>query len=75
MSSPIDRHLRDLAQKDPDLRRQAGEKFLGRPPEYGMILEQMEITSTMYGGCKDSAQWVDPEAMEHIYQYLWEAVS
>lgn len=51
-----------------------GEGIFGKPPEYQMILEQMEITSTMHGGYRDALQWIEPEAMEQMYQYLFEAV-
>lgn len=47
-----------------------GSGILGRPPEFDMILEQMEISSTMHGGYRDTPEWVEPEAMERIYGYL-----
>lgn len=51
-----------------------GEGLLGRPPEFDMIMGQMEVITTMHGGYRDTPQWVDPEAMEQVYHYLFEAV-
>lgn len=47
-----------------------GEGIFGRPPEFEMILGQMEVISTMHGGYRDTPEWVDPNIMEQIYQYL-----
>lgn len=49
--------------------------FLGRPPEFDMIMEQMEVTSTMHGSYRDTPEWVEPEAMEQVYRYLLDAVT
>lgn len=51
-----------------------GEGILGRPPEFHMIMEQMEVSSTMHGGCRDTPEWVDPETMKQMHLYLLEAV-
>ena len=51
-----------------------GSGFLGKPPEFQMILEQMEVSSTMHGGYRDTPEWVDPEAMNRVYEYLMDAV-
>lgn len=51
-----------------------GDGFLGRPPEFDMMMEQMEITTTMHGGYRDNPQSVEPEAMTQLYNYLTEAV-
>ena len=51
-----------------------GDGFLGRPPEFQMMLEQMEVTTTMHGGYRDAPQWVEEEAMEKAYSYLLEAI-
>lgn len=51
-----------------------GEGILGIPPEFHMIMEQMEVSSTMHGGCRDTPEWVDPETMKQMYLYLLEAV-
>lgn len=37
-------------------------------------MEQMEVSSTMHGGCRDTPEWVDPETMKQMYLYLLEAV-
>lgn len=51
-----------------------GEGLLGRPPEFDMIMDQMEISTTMHGGYRDTLEWVQPEAMEQMYGFLLEAV-
>lgn len=52
-----------------------GDGFLGRPPEFDMMMEQMEITTTMHGGYRDNPQSVEPEAMMQLYDYLLEAAT
>ena len=52
-----------------------GEGLFGRPPEYDMIFEQMEITTTMHGGYRDKIEYVNPEAMDKIYQFLLTALT
>ncbi|MGN0984605.1 MAG: M28 family peptidase [Gemmiger sp.] len=52
-----------------------GGGLLGRPPEMQMILGQMEVMSTMHGGFKDKVQWVQPAAMQQVYDYLLDALS
>ncbi len=47
-----------------------GEGLLGRPPEFEMILGQMEVVTTMHGGFRDSPEWIQTEAMENVYGYL-----
>jgi len=51
-----------------------GSGFLGHPPEFDMILSQMDVSSTMHGGYRDSPEWVEPEAMTRIYDYLMDAL-
>lgn len=51
-----------------------GSGILGRPPEFDMILEQMEISTTMHGGYRDSPEWVEPEAMARVYDYLMDGL-
>lgn len=51
-----------------------GSGFLGKPPEFQMIIEQMEISSTMHGGYRDTPEWVEPEAMNRVYEYLMGAL-
>ena len=50
------------------------EGILGRPPEFFMILSQMEITQTFHNGSKDSPEFVDELAMQKIHDYLLDAV-
>ena len=45
-------------------------KLLGRPPEFEMILGQMEVISTMHGGYRDTPEWVSSDTMNQIYHYL-----
>ncbi len=52
-----------------------GDGFLGRPPEFDMMMEQMEVSTTMHGGYRDHPEYVEPEAMSRIYHYLREAVT
>ncbi|WP_024346027.1 M28 family peptidase [Lacrimispora indolis] len=51
-----------------------GSGFLGHPPEFDMILSQMDVSTTMHGGYRDSPEWVEPEAMIRIYDYLMDAL-
>lgn len=50
-----------------------GSGLLGRPPEFELILGQMEVVSTMHGAFRDGVQWVQPAAMEQVYGYLLDA--
>ena len=52
-----------------------GGGLIGRPPEYDMMLEQMEVTTTMHGGSRDSVEYIEPETMEKMYEYLLESVT
>lgn len=52
-----------------------GEGLLGRPPEFDMILGQMEVITTMHGGYRDTPEWIEPETMERMYSYLLEALT
>lgn len=40
-----------------------------------MMMEQMEVSTTMHGGYRDHPEYVEPEAMSRIYHYLREAVT
>ena len=52
-----------------------GEGLLGRPPEFYMILSQMEITQTFHNNAKDSPEYVDDLAMTKVYDYLLDAMT
>ena len=52
-----------------------GDGLLGRPPEFDMMMEQMEVSTTMHGGYRDHPDYVESEAMSQIYGYLSEAVA
>lgn len=47
-----------------------GGGFFGRPPEYDMIFEQMEISTTMHGGYRDTPEYVEAESMQKVYDFL-----
>lgn len=47
----------------------------GRSPEFDMIVEQMEISTTMHGGYRDTPEYVDNEAMLKIYNFLLEGLN
>lgn len=47
-----------------------GGGLLGRPPEFEMITGQMEVSTTMHGGFRDTPEHVQPEAMQRMYDYL-----
>ncbi|MGI5989948.1 MAG: M28 family peptidase [Lachnospiraceae bacterium] len=48
----------------------SGSGLLGRTPEFRMMESDMEVTSTMHGGYRDTPDWVQPEAMEKLLNYL-----
>lgn len=52
-----------------------GGSFISRPPEFDMITGQMEVSTTMHGGFRDTAQSVQTEAMQLVYDYLYEALT
>ena len=47
-----------------------GDGLLGRSPEFKMMESDMEVSSTMHGGYRDTPDWVQPEAMESVLKYL-----
>lgn len=47
-----------------------GGGLFGRPPEYDMIFEQMEISTTMHGGYRDTPEYVETESMQTVYDFL-----
>ncbi|MFR8971405.1 MAG: hypothetical protein ACLVHY_12060, partial [Gemmiger sp.] len=51
-----------------------GMGLLGRSPEFKMMLGEMEVASTMHGGFRDAIKWVQPEAMQMLYDYLLDAM-
>ncbi|MEG0897600.1 MAG: M28 family peptidase [Ruthenibacterium sp.] len=50
-----------------------GGGFLGRPPEFEMMIGQMEVTTTMHGSFRDTLEAVQPDAMQRVYNYLLDA--
>lgn len=51
-----------------------GSGLLGRTPEFKMMIGQMEVASTMHGGFRDAVKWVQPQAMQQVYDYLLDAL-
>lgn len=52
-----------------------GEGLLGRPPEFYMILSDMEVAQTIHNNAKDSPEYVDEPAMMKVYDYLLDAMT
>lgn len=52
-----------------------GERLLGQPPEFNMIISQMEITQTIHNNFKDKPEFVQHTAMQKVYDYLLEAMT
>ena len=52
-----------------------GDGLLGRPPEFYMILSDMEVTQTIHNNAKDSPEYVDELAMMKVYDYLLDAMT
>lgn len=50
-----------------------GGGFLGRTPEFEMILGQMEVCSTMHGNYRDTLDGVQESAMQRVFSFLLEA--
>ena len=40
-----------------------------------MMLGEMEVASTMHGGFRDAIKWVQPEAMQMLYDSLLDAMT
>lgn len=58
-----------------DAMARQGSGLLGRTPEFRMMLGEMEVATTMHGGFRDSIEYVQPEAMQRVYDYLLDALS
>ncbi len=52
-----------------------GEGLLGRTPEFRMMEGDMEVASTMHGGYRDNPDWVEPQAMQKVLDYLAEGLN
>lgn len=52
-----------------------GSGLLGRTPEFQMMVGEMEVASTMHGGYRDALQYVQPEAMQQVFDYLLDCVT
>lgn len=57
-----------------DVMASLGTGFVGRPPEFQMIFDEMDVRSTMHGGYRDEIKWVDPKAMQQVYDYLYDCL-
>ncbi len=51
----------------------SGGGLLGRTPEFRMIEGEMEVSTTMHGGYRDDPKWIQPKAMQHVFDYLADA--
>jgi len=51
------------------------DNILGKPPEFEMILGQMEVITTMHGGFRDKISTVQPIAMHQVYDYLYDSIT
>lgn len=51
------------------------DSILGKPPEFELILGQMEVITTMHGGFRDKISSVQPEAMQQLYHFLMDAAT
>lgn len=49
--------------------------ILGKPPEYDMMIDQMEISTTMHGGYRDDIKYLESESMDLVYQFLLDAIT
>ena len=52
-----------------------GNLFGHTTPEFDMIIQQMEVTSTIHGGPRDTPEWIDEKAMQQVHDYLLEGIS
>lgn len=48
--------------------------IIGKPPEYEVVLSQMEVMSTMHCNFRDKITTVQPAAMNQVYCYLLDAL-
>lgn len=51
------------------------EGLIGKPPEFYQILGEMEVVTTMHGAFRDQVKWVEPKAMQQVFDYLLDAVT
>jgi len=51
------------------------DNILGKPPEFEMILGQMEVITTMHGNFRDKVNTVQPFAMQQVYNYLFDSIT
>jgi len=51
------------------------DNILGKPPEFEMILGQMEVITTMHGSFRDKISTVQPIAMHQVYNYLFDSIT
>jgi len=51
------------------------DNILGKPPEFEMIIGQMEVITTMHGSFRDKVSIVQPAAMQQVYNYLFDSIT
>lgn len=49
--------------------------IIGKPPEYALMIDQMEVSTTMHGGYRDDPKWLEDSSMDNVYNYLVNAIS
>ena len=49
--------------------------LLGKPPEFEMILGQLEVLTTMHGAFRDGLKWIQPDATAQVFSYLLDAAT
>lgn len=52
-----------------------GDRLLGMPPEFDMILSDMEVMQTIHNGSKDRPEFIQEEAMQKVYDYIFDAMT
>lgn len=49
--------------------------ILGKPPEFELIIGQMEVVTTIHGSFRDKISSVQPVAMQQVYDYLIDSIT
>lgn len=49
--------------------------LLGKPPEFELIMSQLEVITTMHGAFRDGIKWIQPAAMQQVLDYLLDAIT
>lgn len=49
--------------------------ILGKPPEFELIIGQMEVVTTIHGSFRDKISSVQPAAMQQVFDYLIDSLT